>query len=141
MKHIIVRKTTPLLKDITGEIKARLRQASSRATFTCGDARQTPSIPDVSVSLVVTSPPLLSVVQYAKDNWLRCWFNSIDAESVGKRITISRTVDEWTGVMGSVFTELHRITAPGGWVAFEVGEVGKGEIKLEKHVFPLGINA
>ena len=43
--------------------------------------------------------------------------------------------------MSSVFTELYRITQPGGFVAFEVGEVKKGKIKLEEHVAPLGVNA
>ncbi len=43
--------------------------------------------------------------------------------------------------MGSVFRELFRITKTGGWVAFEVGEIRKGKIKLEEHVIPLGIKA
>jgi hypothetical protein len=43
--------------------------------------------------------------------------------------------------MSAVFRELHRITRRGGWVAFEVGEVRKGKIRLEEHVVPLGIAA
>jgi hypothetical protein len=43
--------------------------------------------------------------------------------------------------MGAVFAELYRITAHGGHVAFEVGEVRKGKIRLEEHVVPLGIAA
>jgi hypothetical protein len=42
-------------------------------------------------------------------------------------------------VMKDVFRELYRITAAEGWVAFEVGEVRKGTIRLEEHVVPLGI--
>ncbi|NLA27715.1 MAG: site-specific DNA-methyltransferase, partial [Firmicutes bacterium] len=57
------------------------------------------------------------------------------------KITMSRTVEEWSAVMGQVFSELFRVTAPGGWVAFEVGEVSKGKIKLEEYVVPLGLNA
>jgi hypothetical protein len=37
--------------------------------------------------------------------------------------------------------ELHRITKPGGWIAFEVGEVRRGTIKLDEVVAPLGIAA
>lgn len=44
-------------------------------------------------------------------------------------------------VMQQVFNELFRITKPGGYVAFEVGEVKKGKIKLDEAVVPLGINA
>jgi hypothetical protein len=43
--------------------------------------------------------------------------------------------------MGSVFQELYRITRPGGYVAFEVGEVRKRTIRLEEQIVPLGIDA
>ena len=43
--------------------------------------------------------------------------------------------------MGDIFTELFRITKKDGYVAFEVGEIRKGKIKLDEHVVPLGINA
>jgi len=43
--------------------------------------------------------------------------------------------------MSAVFAELHRITRPGGWVAFEVGEVRRGTVKLEEIVAPLGVAA
>jgi Regulator of chromosome condensation (RCC1) repeat len=41
----------------------------------------TPSIRSNTVSPVVTSPPFLDVVQYAGDNWLRCWFAGIDSKT------------------------------------------------------------
>jgi len=43
--------------------------------------------------------------------------------------------------MSKVFNELYRITSNGGFVAFEVGEIKKGKIKLDEHVVPLGIKA
>ncbi len=89
----------------------------------------------------MTSPPFLDIVQYREDNWLRCWFNGHNEEAIGEQITMARTLDEWTGVMGSVFHELYRITRHGGYVAFEVGEVRKRTIRLEEHVIPLGIAA
>jgi hypothetical protein len=93
------------------------------------------------VQLTVTSPPFLDVVQYAKDNWLRCWFNALDVEAIGKRMTISRTIEEWSAVMTSVFAELYRITRSGGWVAFEVGEIKRGAIRLEEIIAPIGMTA
>lgn len=93
------------------------------------------------MQLVVTSPPFLDVVQYAQDNWLRCWFNGIDAGAVGGSITMARTVAEWAEFIGEVFEELYRVVRPAGWVAFEVGEVRKGSVKLDEHVVPLGLRA
>ena len=43
--------------------------------------------------------------------------------------------------MGSVFKELNRVTSKGGFIAFEVGEVRKGSIRLDEHVVPLAIDA
>ena len=54
---------------------------------------------------------------------------------------MAKTVAEWARVMGAVFRELARVTAKGGWIAFEVGEIRGGKLKLEEHVVPLGIDA
>ncbi len=109
--------------------------------FLTEKAQNTTEIKKESVQLTVTSPPFLDVVQYSTDNWLRCWFNDIDDSEVSKRMTVTKSLDEWKIVMKGVFKELYRITKHGGWVAFEVGEVKKGTIKLEEHVVPLGLDA
>ncbi|HZL00192.1 MAG TPA: DNA methyltransferase [Caulobacteraceae bacterium] len=96
-------------------------------------ANKSPKIPDQSAALVVTSPPFLDIVQYADDNWLRCWFAGIDARCVD--IAMHRTVDGWTEMVRQVLVEQARIVRPGGHVAFEVGEVRKGKILLERLVW------
>ena len=90
------------------------------------------NIPDGSVSLTVTSPPFLDVVNYEQDNWLRCWFLGVDPKSV--QITRHRKIEDWEHFVHSTFRELQRVTKDGGHVAFEVGEVRNGTIKLEEHV-------
>src|SRR5690606_2658844 len=95
----------------------RLRRAARDARLLSCDARATSAIPEASVQLTVTSPPFLDVVQYARDNWLRCWFNGFDADDIAQQITMSRSVEEWEAEMTAVFRELHRVTRPGGWVA------------------------
>jgi hypothetical protein len=141
VRTIILKKSAQLLKDLDMFQRETLRTISSKAQFLTGDARVTGDIKSDSVQLTVTSPPFLDVVQYAQDNWLRCWFNGIDAEEAGKTITMSRTIEEWNGVMSGVFQELFRITQKNGCVAFEVGEVRSGKIKLEESVVKLGIDA
>ena len=74
------------------------------------------------MDLVVTSPPFLDVVNYASDNWLRCWFNGIDPSAIG--IWTNRKPDVWSAQMTGVFKELSRILKPGGYIAFEVGRSG-----------------
>jgi hypothetical protein len=43
--------------------------------------------------------------------------------------------------MSQVFVELARVLKPGGHVAFEVGEVRGGRVRLEEHVLPCGVAA
>jgi hypothetical protein len=81
------------------------------------------------------------VVDYIQDNWLRCWFNDLDAKDAAKNITMSKTLEDWSAVIFGVFRELYRITKPRGFVAFEVGEVRNKQIRLDEHVVPLGVKA
>jgi len=140
-KKLIMKKTKSLLKDLRQAEIENLYSASKNAVFLSNDAGNVLGIPDDSVALTVTSPPFLNIVQYSKDNWLRCWFNSLDATEIEKRITMAGTTAGWSRVMGNVFKELFRITKPCGWVAFEVGEVRNGKVCLDEHVVPLGIAA
>ena len=138
VRALIMRKSAQLLSRLTADERTALRFAAKSALLLGRSAARTHEIKSGSVQLTVTSPPFLDVVHYARDNWLRCWFNAIDAESVGAGITMSRTVEEWSETMSAVFAELHRITRSGGWVAFEVGEVRRGRVRLEEIVAPLG---
>ena len=141
IRALILKKSMQLQGRLGAAERWRLRKAAENALLLSKDANATDDIPTNSVQLTVTSPPFLDVVQYARDNWLRCWFNGFDAEKVGGTITMSKTVEDWEAEMGAVLRELHRITKPGGWIAFEVGEVRRGTVKLDEVVAPLGIAA
>jgi DNA modification methylase len=141
VKYIILEKTRDLISGINDNLVGQLKRIGLKATFLNEDARFTNGIKNNSIKLTVTSPPFLDIVNYAEDNWLRCWFNSIDAVEVARHITITKKLDVWEKVMGEVFRELYRITKPGGYVTFEVGEVRRGKVKLDEHIVPLGIKA
>ena len=140
-KEIILKKSKSLLRNINSKLVARLRKISTSAIFSSIDSRKTSHIANDSINLTVTSPPFLNIVKYADDNWLRCWFNNIEISEVESRISLCKTVEAWSLLMASVFDELYRITIPGGWIAFEVGEVNNGRIRLDEHVVPLGIDS
>ncbi|HQT78040.1 MAG: DNA modification methylase [Rhodospirillales bacterium 20-64-7] len=125
IRPLILRKTKTLLAD-------GAPPAHPPAVLTVGPADGTPALADASVALVVTSPPFLNVVDYEGDNWLRCWFAGIDPGQV--RIDSHRNVAGWEGFVHRVFRELARVVRPGGFVAFEVGEVRGGKVLLERHV-------
>ncbi|MDE3032870.1 MAG: site-specific DNA-methyltransferase [Acidobacteriota bacterium] len=137
---LILRKTRQLLSDLDADQRRNLAVASRDAIFLTGDARAA-ALPDASVQLSVTSPPFLDVVDYAGDNWLRCWFNGLDAAAIGRGLSTPRTLAAWSETMAGVFAELFRVTRPGGFVAFEVGEIRGGRLRLDETVLPLGLGA
>lgn len=123
---LILRKSGALLK--SGPVPAH-----PQAVLAIGPADRSPAIADGSAALVVTSPPFLDIVQYADDNWLRCWFAGVDVASVD--IAMHRTEEAWTVMVRNVLEEQARIVRRGGHVAFEVGEVRGGTLLLERLVW------
>lgn len=138
-KELILRKSRQLTFGLSERQVKNLRKIGEEALFLNLDSRMTNAISMDSVQLTITSPPFLNIVQYAQDNWLRCWFNNIDPDGVSANITMAKTIDEWCEFIGEVFNELYRVTKKGGWVAFEVGEVQNGKVNLDEHVFPIGV--
>jgi hypothetical protein len=95
--EIISRKSRQLLADCDAQARRSLAGVSSRAQLLTQPAGSVPEIASGSVSLVVTSPPFLNVVDYAGDNWLRCWFIGVDPASV--TLTVPRKLEEWQRAM------------------------------------------
>jgi hypothetical protein len=135
----ILSKTRSLLKDCGADNRRQLGEAAAHSLLLTQSCSATPEIPSGSISLVVTSPPFLDVVDYAGDNWLRCWFCGIDPQNVP--LTVPRKLEDWQTAMTAVFTELQRVLRPGGHIAFEVGEVRGGKVRLEEAVIPCGMAA
>ncbi|MCB1394804.1 MAG: site-specific DNA-methyltransferase [Rhodobacter sp.] len=123
---VILKKSKTLLKDGCAPSQVR----SGLHTGAAWDLR---GVADASVDLTVASPPFLDIVHYAADNWLRCWFAGIDPETVA--IDMHRTEEAWTAMVHRVLAEQSRILRPGGYVAFEVGEVRNGKVLLERLVW------
>ena len=138
VRELIIAKTKRLLADVSLDARRIIGSAARRGRFVIGSCA-VECWEAESVDLVVTSPPFLDVVNYAGDNWLRCWFCGIDAATVP--IAILKKVDDWREFIGEVFIQLARLLKPGGHVAFEVGEVRSGKVRLEDEVLPCGMGA
>lgn len=133
------RDQVPPFRDVPAIIEKKSRVLLSQRApkahdrlFLTGPSDHTPQIPDGAISLTVTSPPFLDIVDYETDNWLRCWFLGIDPKSV--LITQCRAIDQWQRFIASTLNELARVTRPSGHIAFEVGEVRNGTVRLEEQV-------
>src|SRR5690606_20756101 len=80
IRGIIRKKSLSLLTDLLPEERSTLH--SIDPLLRTESAEQRDGLPDGSVSLVVTGPPFLDVVDYTDDNWLRGWFCGIDPRKI-----------------------------------------------------------
>ncbi len=141
IKEIIRKKTLSLQKDISSEYMINeINSVGSKSELLVEDSRfASKYINAESIDLTVTSPPFLNIVQYSKDNWLRCWFNNIDIKNIEKNIFITPNLERWRQFIRTILEQLFIITKKGGYVAFEVGEVKNGTINLDEYVALDGI--
>ena len=124
---LTLRKTRSLLKDVprqspSGNVRGFFRQGAA-AAFDYGGP---------PISLAVTSPPFMNIVNYKQDNWMRCWFAGIDPAAVD--ITQTARLEAWRDLVRSVLVGVARIANPGGAFAFEVGEIRRGSLLLDRVV-------
>jgi DNA methylase len=134
------RNQSPEYRDVKSIIKKKSKNLLSAGgkhsiappSLMTGKAHSTPDLLDSTVTLIVTSPPFLDIVNYQQDNWLRCWFCEIDTDAI--HIDKHKSVGDWERFVRDSFNEFSRVVKRGGHVAFEVGEVRNGTVMLEKHV-------
>ncbi len=126
-QKILLKKSKALLSD---PLPAEFRR--SPALFSTASAEDTPLIGTDTVDLIVTSPPFLDVVNYALDNWMRQWFCGLPVAAGA--LWQCRKLPDWLERMASTLRECHRVLKPGGVLAFEVGEIRGGSLKLEREV-------
>ena len=124
---LILRKTRALLRDVrkeppTGRCRGFLRQNVETPFGYAGPP----------AALAVTSPPFLNVVNYRQDNWMRCWFAGVDPDAVA--VTQTAKLEEWQDLVRRALVNVAAITRPGGAFAFEVGEVRRGSLLLDRVV-------
>ena len=133
-RSLILRKSKSLLRNLEATNLDSFKTYGKKSKIVIGSSTEIQEIKAKSVSLVVTSPPFLDVVDYATDNWLRCWFNHVNQDDIP--IWIHKKVTDWSNAMTDAFKRMFTLLKKGGYVAFEVGEVRNGKIKLEDHVIP-----
>jgi hypothetical protein len=129
-----VRPNEPVEHDAIDLFEARIASLpESAALDPCGlvlqqDARRL-AIPSNSVDLVVTSPPYIGVIDYARANrllytWMGWSLPAERNEEIGARFKRRRShyVNEYLIQMHDCWSEIHRTLRPGAYCALVLGE-------------------
>ena len=124
---LILRKTRSLLRDVQHQAPTGQNRGFFRQPVGTPFAYDGPP-----VSLAVTSPPFMNIVNYKADNWMRCWFAGIDPDAVG--ITQTGKLDAWKTLVRGALDNVAAISRCGGVFAFEVGEIRNGSLLLDQVV-------
>ena len=79
------------------------------------------------VKLLLTSPPYLGIVNYAKQNWIRSWFLESNPEEISQRLDDDLNINEWVKFSKTTLTEFKKMLSPDGVAVFVIGDVAKSK--------------
>ncbi len=86
------------------------------------DSRELP-VPDDYASLIVTSPPYMSVLDYSWNNWIRLWWLGRDRQSEREKLTLTAREDVYRTFMRDSVAEMYRVLKPNSAAVIVVGDV------------------
>lgn len=82
------------------------------------------------VSLILTSPPYLGIVNYAKQNWIRGWFLNQNSEEVTQALDDDLNLQEWIQFSKDIAEQLKTFLKKDGVAVFVIGDVAKSRTSV-----------
>ena len=79
------------------------------------------------VDLLLTSPPYLGIVNYAKQNWIRSWFLNSDPMEISEKLDDDLNINQWVQFSKKTLTEFKKMMKPDGVAVFVIGDVAKSK--------------
>lgn len=119
-----------MLRDKSTRLFREETYFSHQGVVAQADAKVLASTPEFrdyvgQVDLVLTSPPYLGIVNYAKQNWIRNWFLRADAESVSDALDDNLSLSAWIDFAEQSTLEIKRMLRPEGVAVFVIGDVAR----------------
>lgn len=79
------------------------------------------------VDLLLTSPPYLGIVNYAKQNWIRSWFLNSDPIEISKKLDDDLNINQWVQFSKKTLIKFKKMLKPDGVAVFVIGDVAKSK--------------
>lgn len=124
-------------RDVFGMLKDKVKRLFQEGAnflssgFVCrADTKQLSSVPEFAgfkgqVDLILTSPPYLDVVNYARQNWIRLWFLGEEPEEASETLDDNLTLGPWLNFAERSLLEMKRMLSPHGTIVLVVGDVAR----------------
>jgi hypothetical protein len=102
--------------------------------FEC-DAKSLLNSKDVSkykgkVDLLLTSPPYLGIVNYAKQNWIRSWFLESDPTEISEKLDDDLNINQWVKFAKETAFQFKEMMKPDGVAVFVIGDVARSSTSV-----------
>lgn len=102
--------------------------------FEC-DAKSLLNSKDVSkykgkVDLLLTSPPYLGIVNYAKQNWIRTWFLESDPTEISEKLDDDLNINQWVKFTKETAFQFKQMMKPDGVAVFVIGDVARSSTSV-----------
>jgi hypothetical protein len=82
------------------------------------------------VNLIVTSPPYLGIVNYAKQNWIRSWFLNQDPKDISEHLDDDLNLTEWVDFSKTFMEQLKSFLHKDGVAVLVIGDVAKSKTSV-----------
>lgn len=105
---------------------------SSQSAIYRSDAKTLSSTPEFKklkgkVDLILTSPPYLGIVNYARQNWIRSWFLDANPELISEELDDDLNLFEWIKFSKDTVSQFKKLLKPNGVGVFVIGDVAKSK--------------
>ncbi len=127
-----------VLKEKVERVFNKHKSPEKKAFVTLCDAKEISKSEELKkykgkVNLLLTSPPYLGIVNYAKQNWIRSWFLNSDPIKVSEKLDDNLNINQWVQFSKKTLSEFKKMLKPNGVAVFVIGDVAKSE----KSMIPL----
>lgn len=82
------------------------------------------------VKLLLSSPPYLNVIKYAKFNWIRLWMLGYEPRAVDRRLMASASIEKYMSFLCATLRAQAATMHEGGLACLVIGDVVKGNETL-----------
>ncbi|MBE0418295.1 MAG: hypothetical protein IBX63_11065 [Coriobacteriia bacterium] len=82
------------------------------------------------MKLLLSSPPYLNVIKYAKFNWIRLWMLGYEPKTVDRRLMASSSIEKYMSFLCATLTAQASAMHKQGLACLVIGDVARGDETL-----------